>query len=311
MCVALWGGPLRAEGFPNRPIRLIVPYAAGGGVDIVARAVADGLAQQFGWTVVVEKPDRRRQQYRFCGGRQSRSRRLHAAHGIECQQRECSLYANMAYDPMTDLTPIVMVGRVPMVLLASLSAPVKSVRELIDYAKKHPGTLNFGSGGAGTSEHLTYELFKRRAGIEAIHVPYRGGAAVYPDLISGQVQFLFNNQLQAMSFVQVGTVRALAIANPTRSQQLPNVPTMAEEGIADFATAGWWGIMGPRDTPPDIVDRINQAVNKVLDAPELTKRLNSLGAERIGGTPASFVAFFKAETATWAAIISAEKIKVE
>jgi tripartite-type tricarboxylate transporter receptor subunit TctC len=304
-------GPARAESFPDRPIKLIVPYAAGGGVDIVARAVGDGLGKHFNWTVVVENRTGAGSNVGSAVVAKAEADGYTLLMGSNANAVNGSLYTNMAYDPLTELTPIVLVGRVPMVLLASPSVPIKSVRELVTYARQHPGKLNFGSGGVGTSEHLTYELFRRRADIDVVHVPYRGGAAVYPDLIGGQVQFLFNNQLQAMSFIQAGTVRVLAIANSTRSAQLPDVPTMAEQGVADFVSVAWWGIMGPRGLPPEMMDAINRAVNAVLVAPELTERLASLGAERTGGTAAQFDRFFKSEATTWAAIVRAENIKVE
>jgi len=306
-----WCNVAGAENYPSRPIHLIVPYAAGGAVDIVARAVGAALTGKYGWTVVVENRT-------GAGGNIASAFVAHAAPdgytlltASNANTVNGSLYANLSYDPATDLTPIVRIGHAPIVLLASPALPVNSARELVAYAKAHPGTLNVGSGGVGTSEHLAFELFKRRSGIEATHVPFRGGALVFQALIADQVQLFFSNQLQAMPFVQAGSIKALAIANPTRSSQLPDVPTMAEEGIADFVVATWWGVMGPRGLASEAVDTLNRAVNAVLEAPELTNRLESLGAERLGGTPAAFADFFKGETTTWSAIIRAEGIKAE
>jgi tripartite-type tricarboxylate transporter receptor subunit TctC len=304
-------GIAHAQSFPSRPIHLIVPYAPGGAVDIVSRSVGAALGQRFGWTVVVENRTGAGGNIASAFVAKSEPDGYTLLTGSNATSVNGSLYSNLPYDPATDLTPIVMLGRGPIVLVATPSLPVNSVRELVAYAKAHPGTLNFGSGGVGTSEHLTYELFKRRTGIEAIHVPYRGGALVFQALIPGQVQLFFSNQLQAMPHVLSGSIKALAIANPTRSPQLPNVPTMAEEGVPDFVVATWWGMMGPRGLSPEIVTTLNQAVNTVLDSPELTNRLDTMGAERIGGTPAQFADFFKAEMATWSTIIRAEGIKVE
>lgn len=303
--------PSSAQSYPTKPIRVVVPYAAGGGVDIVARGVAEGITKQFGHAVLVEN--------RTGAGSNVGSTVVAKADpdgytllmGSNANAVNGSLYSSMPYDAERDLVQIILVGRVPMVMLASPALPFRTVREVIDHAKSKPGSLNFGSGGAGTSEHLTYERFKRRAWIEAVHVPYRGGAAVYPDLMNGRVDFLFNNQLQAMPFIRSGQVRALAIANPKRSPQLPEVPTLAEQGIADFNAAAWWGIMGPAGIPEEIVNKINQLVGAVMESPEFGKRLDSLGAERLGGTPQQFRDFFKSEMATWSGVIKAEKIKVE
>lgn len=296
--------------YPNKPIRLIVPYTAGGGVDIVSRALADGLGKHFGWVIVVENRTGAGSNVGSTVVAQAEPDGYTLLTGSNANAVNSSLYTNMPYDPMRDLTPVVLIGNVPMVLLASNAVPIKSVKELIDYAKEHPGKLNFGSGGSGTSEHLTYELFKSRTGTDLVHVPYRGGAAVYPDLISGQVQFFFNNQLQAMPFVKEKTVRALAIANPTRSAQLPNVPTMAEAGIPDFVAAAWWGIMGPGHLPSNIANTINQAVNHVLKTTDFKERLNALGAEALGGTQQRFVDYFTSETERWAKIIKAENVTI-
>lgn len=301
----------QAQAYPSKPIRLIVPYTAGGGVDIVARTITGEIVRQTGYSMVVENRTGAGSNIGSTLVAKSEPNGYTLLMGSNANTVNNSLYSNMQYDASRDLIPIVLIGRVPMVLLSSPTGPFKTVREVIAYAKANPGALNFGSGGSGTSEHLTYELFKRRAGIEAQHVPYRGGAAVYPDLISGQVHLFFNNQLQASPFIQSGQVRALGLANAKRSPQLPDVPTMAEQGVANLNTGGWWGIMGPTGIPQDIVKQLNQMGNAALAAPEVVKRLESLGAERLGGTPEQFREFFAAEVAVWSDIIKAEKIKVE
>ena len=297
--------------FPLKPIKLIVPYAAGGGVDIVGRGLAEGLTRQFGWIVSVENRTGAGSNVGSTAVAKSDPDGYTLLVGSNANAVNISLYDSMPYDPVKELTPIVFIGRTPMVMLAAPSTPFKSVRDVVAEAKAKPGSLNFGSGGSGTSEHLTSELFKRRAGIQATHIPYRGGAAVYPDLMSGRVQLFFNNQLQAMPFINSGQVRAIGIANPKRSPQLPDVPTLDEQGIFGFAASGWWCIMGPGNMPAALVNQLNTAVNAVIDSPEFTKRLESLGAERMGGTPQFLNEYFRNEMSVWADIIKTEKIKVE
>lgn len=300
-----------AQPYPSKPIRVIVPYAAGGGVDIVTRTLAEGLTREFGHAVVVENRTGAGSNVGSTFVAKSDPDGYTLLMGSNANAVNNSLYANMQYDAAKELAPVVLVGRVPMVLLTGPNSAFKSVRDVVDRARAKPGSLNFGSGGAGTSEHLTSELFKRRADITAVHIPYRGGAAVYPDLISGQVDLLFNNQLQAMPFIQSGQVRALGIASATRSAQLPNVPTLVEQGVPEFYSGAWWGIMGPGGLPSDIVRQLNQMLNTVIASPAVAKRLESLGAERGGGTPEQFRDFFRGEMATWSEIIKAEKIRAE
>jgi tripartite-type tricarboxylate transporter receptor subunit TctC len=300
-----------AQSYPNRPIHLVVPYAAGGAVDIVARTVGNGLTQRYGWTVVVENRTGAGGNIGSTFVAKSEPDGYTLLTASNATAVNGSLYGNLPYDPGTDLIPIVRVAQAPIVLLAAPSLPVASARALVAHAKAHPGTLNVASGGAGTSEHLSFELFKRRTGVVAVHVPYRGASQIFPDLIAGHVHLYFSNQLQSMAQVLAGSIKALAIANSTRSAQLPAVPTMAEEGIADFVVATWWGIMAPRGVAPEVVATLNQAMNAVLDTPDFHNRLGSLGAERIGGTSAAFAAFFQSEIATWSDIIRAENIKAE
>ena len=222
-----------------------------------------------------------------------------------------SLYSNMQYEAATDLTPIILVGTVPMVVLASPAIAPKTVGEMIALAKARPGTLNFGSGGNGTAEHLAFELFKRRTGIDAQHVPYRGGAAVYTDLIGGQIQLMFNNQLGATPYIRSGQLRALGITGNIRSPQLPDVPTLREQGVADFNVSVWWGVIGPAGIAKDTVVQINQLFASSVGSPEVKKRLESLGAQAQGGTPEDFAAFFRSEMATWSGVIKAANIRLD
>ena len=198
-----------------------------------------------------------------------------------------------------------------MLLLASPKVEVKSVQDVIALAKAKPDTLNFGSGGNGTAEHLTLELFKRRADIKVGHIPYRGGAQVYTDLMAGQIEFMFNNQLGAMPYIKSGQLRAIGLTGKERSSQLPDLATFAEQGVADFSAAVWWGLMAPAGTPDHVVAELNRMVSAALKSPDVSKRLESLGAEPVGESADKFEAFFALERATWQRVIKESGIKLQ
>lgn len=300
-----------AQAFPSQPIRLIVPFAPGGAVDVIGRTIGDQLAKQFGHTVVVENKT-------GAGGNIASSFVARAnpdGYTLLVASNSNSyndfLYSNAGYDPAKDLLRVVQIGQVPMVLLASPKVSPRSVQEVVALAKSQPDTLNFGSGGNGTAEHLVYELFKRRTGIKAAHIPYRGGAQVYTDLIGGQIQFMFNNQLGAMPYIKSGQLRAVGLTGEERSKQLPDLPTFAEQGIPDFTAAVWWGLMAPAGTPDNVVAELNRMVNEVLKSPAIAARLESLGAEPVGGSSDEYEKFFAAERSTWRQVIKDAGIKVD
>lgn len=296
---------------PSKPIRIIVPYAAGGGGDTVIRNLADGITKQFGFTVLVEN--------RTGAGSNIGSLVVAKAEpdghtlllGSNGNAVNSFLYASMPYDPGKELTPIIFMGRSPTVLIASPTTSFKSVSDIVEQAKAKTIAINFGSGGIGTSEHLTYELFKRRTGIDAVHVPYRGGAAVVPDLINGRVHLAFTNLFGAMPLIKSGQLRAIGLANPTRSPLVPDLPTMDEQGLKNFNASGWFLLMGPGNMNPALVLQINKMVNTVLESPDFAKRFAAMGAERIGGTPQQAQDYFRGEMATWSEVIKAQNIKAE
>ena len=311
MGAAALHAPARAQSFPAQPIKIIVPFAPGGGVDIVGRTIAEQVTRQSGFAMVVENRT-------GAGGNVGSTLVAKAsADGYTLLMASNStsynnfLYSNMQYDAARDLQPVVQIGRVPMVLLVSPSIPPRTVGEVVAFARAKPGALNVGSGGNGTSEHLVYELFKRRTGIDAVHIPYRGGAQVYTDLIAGQVQLMFSNQLGATQFIRTGQLRAVGITGLKRSPQLPDVPTFEEQGIADFNASVWWGLVGPAGMPRPIVSLINQMVNEAIAAAEVKGRLESLGAQPVGGSAEQFAAFFSSERATWQGVIKEAGIRIE
>lgn len=299
-----------AQAFPSQPIRFIVPFAPGGGVDVIGRTLAEAIQKQFGHTVIVENRT-------GAGGNVASTHVSRAAAdgytvlvGSNSNSYNDFLYSSIGYDPAKDLRRVVQIGRVPMVMLVSPTIEPKTVQEVIALAKAKPGSLNFGSGGNGTAEHLVYELFKRRTGIDAVHVPYRGGAQVYTDLMAGQIQLMFNNQLGATPYIKSGQLRAVGLTGQARSTQLPDLPTFAEQGIADFNAAVWWGLMVPSATPDAQVNEINRMVNAVLQTEEVRNRLQSLGAQPVGGPPSQFEQFFASERSTWERVIKDAGIKL-
>ena len=300
-----------AQSYPAKPIRIVVPYAPGGGVDIVARAVGQELTKKLGQTVLVENRT-------GAGGNVGSDAVAKAAPdgytllmASPANTINPSLYAKMPYDPMRDLVPIALIGSVPTVLIANRSLPVANVKQLVALAKAQPGALIFGSGGSGTTEHLAGEMFKTAAGVNMLHVPYKGGAQVITDLLGGQIALMFVNQLGALPHINAGKVRALGVASAERSEALPQVPTFAESGYPEMQVSVWWGVMGPAAMPKEIVSQLNREIVAILSSPEMKERLQTLGARPIGGTPVAFAKFFADETTRWARVVKASGARVD
>lgn len=304
-------GPARAQDYPNKPIKLIVPYGPGGGVDVVARTLADYISTKLGKLIIVEN--------RVGAGSNVGSSFVAKSDpdgytlllGSNANAVNKSLYPNPGYDAAKDLTPIVLVGQVPMVLLAAPSVSASNIAELLAQSKAKPGSFNVGSGGSGTAEHLSFELFKRQTGMDGVHIPYKGGGAVYTDLMGGQIQLFFNNQLGATPHIRSGKLRALGITSPTRSLALPDVPTFAEQGLPEFNVFVWWGVLGPSGIPNNIVTQINALFNEAISSPEVSKRLESMGAQPKGGSSEVFLNFFNSEIKTWSEVIKLANIKLD
>jgi tripartite-type tricarboxylate transporter receptor subunit TctC len=285
-----------AQTYPAKPIRMIVPYAPGGGVDIIARTTAQALSKRVAQQVIVDN--------RTGGGGNVGSDAVakSAPDGYTLLMASPantinpSLYAKMPYDPMRDLAAVALIASVPAVLLANRSLPVTSVKQLVALAKSKPGALTYGSGGSGTTEHLAGEMFKSLAGIDMLHVPYKGGAQVITDVIGGQIALMFVNQVGALPHIQGGKVKGLAVAGNARSPALPEVPTFVESGYKDFVVSVWWGVMGPAAMPKDIVSQLNREIVAGLSSAEMKERLQTMSAQPIGGTAERFAVFFAAET---------------
>ncbi|WP_019448028.1 tripartite tricarboxylate transporter substrate binding protein [Cupriavidus sp. BIS7] len=304
--------PSRADTYPNKPIRLIVPFPASGATDLLARAIAQKVGASLGQQIVVDnRPG--------AGGAIGSDMAAKApADGYTLLIATTSTHSigpfintHLPYNTETDFTPIGQVATATNVLVVPNSLPVKNVKELIDYAKKHPGELNYASSGNGTVVHLTAEAFKAQAGVFITHIPYRGTALAVPDLISNKVQILFDSIVSGMPHVKDGKLKGLAVTSLKRSPLAPDLPTVSESGLPGFESDTWFGIYGPKGLPADIVNRLNAEFNKAIQSQDVKDRLAKLGAEPVGGTPAQFAAMVKHDSARWGKLIKDRKIQVE
>ena len=300
-----------AQQYPSKPIHLIVPYAPGGAVDVVGRVIAGDLSKRLGQTVIVENRTGAGGNVAASYVAKSEADGYTLLMGSTGNSVNGSLYHNLNYDPDRDLAPIALVGTVASVLLAHPALPANNLAELMALIKSKPDSLNFASGGSGTTEHLAAEMFNARAGTKIRHIPYRGGAPAMTDLQAGQVQLMFTNFAQALPYIKAGTLKALGMASAERAKQLPNVPTFQEQGMPDFFVSVWWGVFGPAKLPAAVTERLNQSINAALTSPEVVGRLEAYGATLLGGTSAQFASFFAKESARWKEVIQAANIKAD
>jgi tripartite-type tricarboxylate transporter receptor subunit TctC len=301
-----------AQAWPTRPVKMIVPFPAGGPTDVLTRVLADKLSQSLGQPVVVEnKPG--------AGG--SIGADLAAKSppdGYTLVMATGSTHSvgphlnpRLPYDPQKDFTPIIYVGYATNVLLVSPKLGVDNVKELIEAAKKDPGKLNYATSGIGSVAHLTSEMFASMAGIKLTHVPYKGTQQSITDIVSGQVAILFDNTLTGKAHIEQGRLKGIAISSRKRSAVLPDIPTVDESGLPGFDSWNYFGVFAPANLPPAIVQRLNAEMNKVLADPAIKARFLTLGFEITGGTPAEFAAVVESESRRWARVIRDANLKVE
>jgi tripartite-type tricarboxylate transporter receptor subunit TctC len=298
--------PGHAQPYPARPIKVIVPTPAGGPVDVIARLVANYLTSAVGQPVVV---DNRPGAGNTLGSKEAAQAEpdgytllYSSASGLVFAPM---LQKNAGYDPMTSYDPIVLVAQSSTILVVHPSVPVKSVQELVAYAKANPGKVNFSSGGIGVLPHLIGEWFKSRAGIDIVHVPYRGGGPSINDLVGGQVQMTFEGTSVLLPLIETGKLRALAVTSAKRLPQLPDVPTMTESGFPGFVSTSWTGLLAPARTPREVIDKLNAQVNEGLKSAELKAALAKVSNEPVGGTPQDFADMIKGDIAKWAPVVKA------
>jgi tripartite-type tricarboxylate transporter receptor subunit TctC len=293
----------------GRTIRIVVPFGAGGAVDIVARLAAQELQGRLGQTVVVEN--------RTGGGGNIAMEHVVRATpdgttllmGSPSAVTNRHLYKNLNYDP-SQLAPIFLVGEIPSAMVSAPGFEATDGGDFVAKARARPGHYTFGSGGSGTTEHLAGELLKLRAGIDIVHVPYRGGAAAMTDVTAGRVSMMFTNLAQALPLIQGGQLKALGIADSTRHPALPEVKTFAEMGVQDLNVTVWWGLMGPPGMPGDLVQRLNAVLNEALNSPAMREAVTRLRAKPIGGSVESFAQRVAADDRSWGQVIRGADITV-
>lgn len=304
--VVMWvAPPAAAQGssYPDRPIHLIVGFPPGGPVDVVARALGQELEKLLGQPVVIEN----RAGAGGIIGTEVVARAapdgytlLLATTTLTIQE---TLYNNLSYSALRDFTPIAAIAAGPQVLIVNKDVPAKNLRELIALAKSKPGQLNYASPSTGGANHLAGEMLKTMAGIDVMHIPYKGGAPAETDLIGGRVTFMFASLPAALARVRAGQVRAIAVTSTKRVDAAPDIPTLAESGLPGFEVSSWYGVAGPAAMPRDVVMRLNSEVNKALSAVHMKERMVGLGVEGTPGTPEQFGDFLRKDTARWAKVI--------
>jgi tripartite-type tricarboxylate transporter receptor subunit TctC len=293
-----------AETYPGKPITVIVPFAAGGTTDILARVVGQALGKELGQTVIVDNRAGAGGNIGAALAAKSPADGYTLLMGtVGTHAINQSLYRKLPFDPVKDFAPLTRVAMVPNLLVANPAKPFKNVKELIAYARANPGRVNFGSSGSGSSIHLSGELFNTLAKVDMVHVPYKGSAPAVTDLVGGQIDIMFDNMPSAIQHVRNGRLRALAVTTAKRSPELPDVPTIAEAGVPGYEATSWFGMLAPAGTPAPIVARLHGALVKVLAQPEVKKKLAEQGAEACSEKPEQFAAFIRSETAKWSKVV--------
>jgi len=304
--------PTQAQSYPSKQIRFIAPFAAGGALDTLTRTIAQKMQEDWGQPVLVEnrtgaggnigadivakaQPDG----YTLVMG-------TIATHAINV-----SLYAKMPYDAVKDFAPVTIAASINNSLSVNAALPAKNVRELIALAKAQPGALTFGSAGSGTSQHLAGEMFKTLTGIQMTHIPYKGGAPVMVDLLGGQISMTFGDLPTALPHVRSGRIRSIAVTAAKRSPLLPDVPTVAEQGVPGFDVSAWFGVFTTGGTPKDVVAKLNAQIVRILALPEVREKLSGIGMEPVSMTPDAFSDFVRAEIAKWAGVVKASGARAD
>ena len=305
------GGVAAQERYPQKPLRIVVPFAAGGSTDIIARMIGERLSGALGQPVVIEN----RPGAAGNIGAEAVARSapdgytlLMATTGVMAINN--ALYKNMSYDASTDFDYVLLVASITNVIIVAADSPLRNVAELIAAAKRSPGSLSFASSGAGSSTHMSAELFKIMASVDLLHVPYKGSGPAMPDVITGRVSMMFENMPGAISHIRAGTVRALAVTGLRRTSALPEIPTVSESGVPGYESLSWSGIAVSAGTPRDVVARLNREINAILAAPDMRQKLADQGAEAVGGTPEAFAEHAKRERDKWSRVIRDANIAV-
>jgi tripartite-type tricarboxylate transporter receptor subunit TctC len=307
-----FGGQVFAQNYPNRPIKLIIPFPPGGSTDIVGRAMAERLQIALGQPIIVE--NKAGASGNIGIGEATRAAPDGYTLVIGSPQTltiNHQIIKSTPFNPQKDLAPIVVIASVPNVLLVNNKLPVKNAKELIAFAKANPGKLSGGSSSIGGSPHLALESMKATYGLDIVHVPYKGSAPALQDLIGGQISMMFDNLPAALQLINGGQVRALGVTTLKRTASAPEIPTLDESGMKGFDSQGWFALLAPAGTPAPILDRINVEANRIISTPEFRERMTKVGADTVGGSIDEFRARIKSETERWGKVIEAANIQAE
>ena len=304
-----FAGVANAQTFPTKPVRLVVPFAAGGSTDIIARVLAQKLNEAWGTSVIVDN----RAGGSTVIGTDLVAKSAPDGHTLLVTPAPFtivpSLTTKLPYDPHKDFEPITLINTTPLVVVVNPSVPAKSIKELIALAKAKPGALNFGSSGSGGSNHLAGELFNAMAGVKMVHVPYKGNAPALTDLVGGHIDLLFNGLTSALPLIKSGKLRAIGMTSLKRAASLPEVPTVDEQGLKGFQAVAWNGLTAPARTPKDVIAKLNADVIKVVRSPELVEKLKAEGSDPVGSSVSDYAAFLRDEIAKWGKVIKFANIK--
>jgi tripartite-type tricarboxylate transporter receptor subunit TctC len=312
VALGLVASPAAAEDYPTRPVTIVVPQPPGGGTDIISRIIAQQLSKQLGQPFVVENRTGAGTVVGTAAAANAAPDGYTLLAGLIANMAvNPSLFANLAYDPIRDFTPVGMLAEFPFAIVVSNSFPAHSIKELVALAKAKPGEINFASGGNGTGQHLSTELFMLMAGIKMTHVPYRGAAPAYTDVMSGQTPVFFDNLASALGQIKGGSVRALAVTGTERSPLLPDVPTVAESGVPGYQYYVWFGLWAPKATPKPIVEKLYAQVQKALADPAVKERIVADSGVPMNMPLADINPFVKAEIAKWADVVKRAGVTVE
>ena len=300
-----------AQDYPNKPIKLIVPFPAGQASDTISRIVGERLSKSLGQPVLVDNRPGAGGNIGTDAGAKSAPDGYTLTVATAALPISKNVYRKLPFDPEKDFATITLMTITPLVLVTRSDLAVKDVAGLVDYAKKNSGKLTFASSGTGTSHHLSGELFKTLAGIDILHVPYKGSPPAHIDLMGGTVDMMFDNIVPVSPHVKSGKLKALAVTTKTRASSLPEIPTMAEAGFPNFEAVAWFGMLAPAGTPQPIVDRLNKEIVAILNTPDIKERLASMGATVVADKPDEFARFMSAEINKWAPIVKRAQISLE
>jgi tripartite-type tricarboxylate transporter receptor subunit TctC len=309
---ALAAGPAQAQAYPSKPIKVVIPFVAGGSSDIVGRAISARFQEYLGQPAVVEnKPGANGSIAAEFVAKADPDGYTVLVGSIGVFSINAALFKDLRYNPLRDFAPITLAVTTPNILITKPTLPVASVKELVEYAKKNPGKLSYCSSGTGSSDHLTGEVFKQTADVTAIHVPYKGGAACQTDIMGNQVDFSFQNLGAVTNYIKAGKMKALAVTAPARHPGLPDVLNAKEAGFGDLIVTSWQAAAAPAKTPPAVVARLNDAMVKTMRSPEVRERMSQIGFDVVAGSPEEFGRFMKAEVDRWTTVVQKGGIKAE